>query len=598
MDNGRDKQKWRLSLLAAAVLLTVIAYFFFSSGFHFDKAWSQDELDAGVAPSVKLDFGHGPVAHPDPGSRPNDASINLQPGEHIYREAKTIELEWNVTKAVVRPDGVAKEVFLVNGAFPGPTIECRQGDELKIVVRNELSNSSDELAIHWHGMNVSNDMDGVAGISQCGIMPGRNFTYRFNMSNFGTYWWYGDQRSEGLFGALIVHEPASSDSEGDADHEFEQLLMVGDWYHQPAQHILKEYHAFGVEPSPDSMLINGQGYFACSMALPDRPVDCEDTKTPYLSIAGPTRLRIVNTGTLTGISITVSGFSMTLLEVEGGQAVDRVLSTRLGILDPGERVDVLLERLEESTSGWMTITLDREHLDFPNLALTAEQQFPIAIPLDSDRLSASEEPSPKAEATHVSWIDLATINASTTPAEALPEAADQTFVLYTNITQSEEDEYRPRGSFNDTSWTPALTRTPLIALPTSAWPIDPAPLIVYVQQDQWIDLIIHNDDRVGHSFHLHGQSFYVLNVRQQNDNRVEKSLGLRRSSKKDTIHVPSEAYAVLRFKAENGGLWLLQSSILLHQAIGLNMLIEVQPVDESQWVALRGHAEAQCREQS
>lgn len=600
MENARSGQKWRLSLLAAAVLLTVIAYFYFSSGIHLDEAWSQDELDAGVAPSVKLDFGHGPVTHPSPASRPNDASINLHPEEHIFREARTIELEWNVTKAIVRSDGVAKEVFLVNGAFPGPTVETRQGDHLKIIVRNGLGNSSEDLAIHWHGLHVSNDMDGVSGISQCGIVPGRNFTYRFNVSSPGTYWWYGDQRGEGLFGALIVHKPASSDG-GDEDgphHVSEQLLMVGDWYHQPAEHTLKEYQVFRVEPSPDSMLINGQGFFACSMALPDRPVDCEGTEIPYLSISGRTRLRIVNVGTLTGVSIALSGYTMTLLEVEGGQAVDRVSSSGLGVLYPGERVDVLVERLEEQTSGWITVTLDREHLEFPNLALTAEQQFPIAMPLDSTGLLTADKNSLIDGAIHVSWIDLATVNASTSTAEDLPGVADQTIVLYTNITKSEEDDYRPRGSFNNTSWTPASAGTPLLALPTSAWPTDPPPLIVSVQEGQWIDLIIHNEDRVGHSFHLHGHSFYVLDVTQQSVGRGENSLDLQRPLKKDTIYVPSGGYALLRFKAENIGLWLLQGSVLLHQAIGLNMSIEVQPTDELRWRALRENAEAQCREQS
>ncbi|EME87500.1 uncharacterized protein MYCFIDRAFT_184514 [Pseudocercospora fijiensis CIRAD86] len=534
---------------------------------------------------MKFDFGHGPVAHPTHTPRPNDATINLHPEEHILREARTIELEWNITRAIIRPDGVAKEVYLVNGAFPGPTIESRQGDELKIVVRNVLSNSSDGLAIHWHGLHVSTDMYGVAGISQCSIMPARNFTYRFNVSNPGTYWWYGDQRSEGLFGALIVHKPSSSDSEGGADHAFEQLLMVGDWYHHRRA---KDFLKFGAEPSPDSMLMNGQGFFACSMALPNRPVDCEDSKVPYLSIEGRSRLRIVNTGTLTGISISMSGYTMTLLEIEGGQEVYHVSSSGIGILYPGERVDVLVERTEEHTSAWITITLDQEHLDFPNLALTTSQQFPIAMPLDFEGLSASEtKTGVKVDATRVSWIDLATANASNGPPEPLPKAAEQTIVLYTNTSYPKEYDYRPRGTFNQTSWTPASTGPPLLALPTSARPTEPPPLIVSVQQGQWIDLIIHNEDRVGHSFHLHGHSFYVLG---------KNSLSLERPLRKDTVYVPGKEYVVLRFKAENIGLWLLHCGVVLHQAMGLNMLVEVQPADQRDWGPLRDSAGAQCQE--
>ena len=106
--------------------------------------------------------------------------------------------------------------------------------------------------------------------------------------------------------------------------------MIGDWYHRSGQEVLEYYtdwKHWKIEPSGDSMLLNGEGHFNCSMAVPARPVDCEQNTIPSLRLRGShTRLRLVNTGSMAAVTITVTGFTMRLLRVDGGGRVEKTKS--------------------------------------------------------------------------------------------------------------------------------------------------------------------------------------------------------------------------------------------------------------------------------
>ncbi|KAJ3072299.1 Dual specificity tyrosine-phosphorylation-regulated kinase [Podochytrium sp. JEL0797] len=178
--------------------------------------------------------------------------IQLNPMDHALRPPTTVTFNWTITSAVKSPDGVTKEVFLVNGQFPGPLIECRTGDRLVVHVTNNLV-SGDGVAIHWHGlaMRDSNHMDGAVGATQCPIPTNATFTYEFNVGDeAGSFWWHGHSqllRGDGLFGGLVVHEPADSVGK---EYERDVLLMIGDWYHMSANDVFAWYRSpdgFGSE---------------------------------------------------------------------------------------------------------------------------------------------------------------------------------------------------------------------------------------------------------------------------------------------------------------------------------------------------------------
>jgi FtsP/CotA-like multicopper oxidase with cupredoxin domain len=111
-----------------------------------------------------------------------------------------------------------------SGALPGPLLRATAGDVLEVKLRNDLPEAT---SIHWHGVAVRNDMDGVNDMTQLPIRPGQDFTYRFALAHPGTYWFHphvGLQLDRGLYAPLIVDDPAEP-GRYDAEH----VLVLDDW---------------------------------------------------------------------------------------------------------------------------------------------------------------------------------------------------------------------------------------------------------------------------------------------------------------------------------------------------------------------------------
>jgi FtsP/CotA-like multicopper oxidase with cupredoxin domain len=98
--------------------------------------------------------------------------------------------------------------YTLNGGSPGPVIEAMEGQLVEVIVHND--DVAEGVTLHWHGLDVPNAEDGVAGVTQDAVLPGQSFTYRFVADHAGTYWYHSHQVSHeqvvgGLFGALLIH---------------------------------------------------------------------------------------------------------------------------------------------------------------------------------------------------------------------------------------------------------------------------------------------------------------------------------------------------------------------------------------------------------
>lgn len=201
-------------------------------------------------------------------------------------------------------------------------------------------------------------MDGTVGFTQCPIRPGHEFIYNFTIGDdeHGTFWWHSHfeaQRGDGLYGGLIVHRPRPSVP----PPEEEALLLVSDWFHRSQNDIVAEFHSpasQGAEPTPDSMLVNGYGHYNCSIADAYKPVVCTERlmgeRLPLLKERCTTRLRVVNAGTISGITVKIEGATLRALEVDSGCQIDTQPRNSVGILYPGQRVDLLVD-WKSSTSA-------------------------------------------------------------------------------------------------------------------------------------------------------------------------------------------------------------------------------------------------------
>lgn len=154
--------------------------------------------------------------------------------------------------------GKGRKAIAVNGQIPAPTLRFTENDHVTIYVHNHLNK---ETAVHWHGLLVPWQMDGVLGITQKGIPPGQTFKYQFTLKQSGTYWYHahaGLQEQEGLYGAFVI-EPLKSPK---FSYTKDYTIVLSDWSNTKADWVLAnlkrkgDYYAlrFPLQPSLQKFL--------------------------------------------------------------------------------------------------------------------------------------------------------------------------------------------------------------------------------------------------------------------------------------------------------------------------------------------------------
>jgi len=130
-----------------------------------------------------------------------------------------------IGETVVNLTGAPGRALTVNGSLPAPTLRWREGETVTVRVANRFHH---DTSIHWHGILVPANMDGVPGLSYDGIRPGETFTYRFTVKQSGTYWYHshsGFQEQRGLYGPLVIEPREPDPVQADREH----VVMLSDW---------------------------------------------------------------------------------------------------------------------------------------------------------------------------------------------------------------------------------------------------------------------------------------------------------------------------------------------------------------------------------
>ena len=143
------------------------------------------------------------------------------------------QFDLSIGELAVNYTGVARVATAVNGQVPAPLLRWREGDVVTLRVTNRLAVHS---SIHWHGMIVPADMDGVPGLSFPGIPPGATFVYRFPVNQHGTYWYHSHSRFQeqtGLYGPLVI-EPRGGER---ARCERDYTVILSDWSDSDPEHV-------------------------------------------------------------------------------------------------------------------------------------------------------------------------------------------------------------------------------------------------------------------------------------------------------------------------------------------------------------------------
>jgi FtsP/CotA-like multicopper oxidase with cupredoxin domain len=233
--------------------------------------------------------------------------------------------------------GVETEAVTFNGTVPGPTIRVTEGDSVEIAVRNDLD---EPTSIHWHGLHVPNDQDGVAGVTQDPIAPGETYTYRFVAPHAGTFMYHAhgpgsrEQIDSGLYAPFIIDPQGADPIAADAEY----ILSIGNWMVGDAMagmdSMSMEYNYF---------TINGKSFPA--------------TETIDVDEGELVRLRFLNPSQ-TIHPMHLHGTDMALF-AKDGEPLPSVQRLNTLSIDPGETYDVVFRA--DNPGTWVLHCHDLHH---------------------------------------------------------------------------------------------------------------------------------------------------------------------------------------------------------------------------------------------
>ncbi|AMN68159.1 MULTISPECIES: copper resistance system multicopper oxidase [Psychrobacter] len=161
--------------------------------------------------------------------------VNSDRADHIVPILTGKEFDLYVSEKMITVNGKSSMATLINDSLPAPTLKMQEGDTVTIRVHNQLNEST---SIHWHGLLVPFEMDGVPGISFDGIPAGSTFTYKFKLIQSGTYWYHshtGFQEQTGMRGAIVIEPKGRERYPIEEDH----VILLSDWTHRDPHNLLK-----------------------------------------------------------------------------------------------------------------------------------------------------------------------------------------------------------------------------------------------------------------------------------------------------------------------------------------------------------------------
>ncbi|MDU6831846.1 MAG: multicopper oxidase domain-containing protein, partial [Bradyrhizobium sp.] len=238
--------------------------------------------------------------------------------------------------------------MLINGQLPGPLLRFKEGENVTINVTNRLD---EPASIHWHGLIVPPEMDGVPGISPGygnGIQPGTTFTYRFKVKQSGTYWYHshssGEQEQLGIYAPIII-EPRQpdpyrydrdyiimmSDWTDDANRVIRNLKIDSSWYNLNRRTLVSLFQELSQAPDEQARKAIMNDRIAWSMMRMD-PTDISDVSAYTFLVNGRTpeqnftalfrpgeriRLRFINASAMTYFDVRIPGLKMTVVAADG-----------------------------------------------------------------------------------------------------------------------------------------------------------------------------------------------------------------------------------------------------------------------------------------
>ncbi|KAJ2777287.1 ferroxidase fet3 [Coemansia interrupta] len=505
----------------------------------------------------------------------------------LAASAARVSYDWTISNSKVAMDGTHPRLaVVVNGAYPMPVATASLGDTLVLNLHNALD---EPTGLHSHGIlnNGTNFFDGAGMVTECGVAPGQRMAYEIPLRQTGTYWLHGHHNSQyinGLRGPLIVTDPRGEPYDYDED----VVLAFEDWFPRASDMKMDpvappsttEGARLDVETPGDPSqkyplaVINGIN----GAAAPD--LRFEPGKT-Y-------RLRLLNMGSTSMFRFALEGHTMHVIEADGVATERReVGSVVLGV---AQRVSVLVTARAEAVSNFryrfecytdvfpeLEGFNPRRHVGSVVYGETleyAEQEERVAWEGEFDDLALV--PLERQERVRPSVVHDVVVSADRRQTDlvhafingisfALPHVPS----MFTALNGTGE---RSLGAADFGRQCNAKILDHLAA----------------------VELRVINVDSVFHPMHLHGHFFQIVERGVIGD-----PVGIRKSGpwpmRRDTVLVGPGQYVVLRFVADNPGVWLMHCHIERHMELGLSMMFVSAPDVMRQRLRVPDPVKEQCR---
>ena len=490
-----------------------------------------------------------------------------------------------------------KEMIAFNDQWPLPEIHVTKGDRIQIYLTNAFQDDT-PTSLHFHGLfhriekGGSIQMDGASMVTQCPIVPGQTYLYNFSVPDqIGTYWYHahhGAQYGDGMRGAFIVHDP-------DVPFHYDDdiTITLADLYYKDYKNtereFLSRYNPTGAEPIPQHLLFNdtfhGELHF-------------QQNKT-YL-------LRFINTGLFVSQYIMLEDHDFTIVEVDGSYVKPNV--TNILYIAAGQRMSVLVRSKSfnnKDSDGFirnyaLMQIMDDTMLDvIPKglrLNITNDLIYDKTLPRAKPLYLDDTEKNPWFEniykhATNDFYLKPLNENKLLSKydkqivldvrMENLGDGVNYAF--FNNITY-----VQPKVPFLTTILTSGkLTTDPRIYSDNSN--------VFILEKDEVVEIVLNNYDTGRHPFHLHGHRFQVVQksppFNESLDMTVPQELLTVPYDEKhplmeypdtpilrDTVILEPNGHVVIRFKADNPGVWMFHCHVDWHLQQGLAAIMVEDPV--------------------
>ncbi|KAB8277408.1 Cupredoxin [Aspergillus minisclerotigenes] len=467
------------------------------------------------------------------------------------------EYWFNITNTTADPDGVDRPMMLINGQYPGPTVEADWGDTVKVHVQNSLENNG--TSIHFHGVRqfLNNQMDGTVSVTQCPIAPGTNYTYTWRAEQYGTGFYHSHfslQAWEGVFGGIVIHGPATAEYDEDLG-----VLFLNDWPHRTFNEMYMNQIRNPATPVIDTGLINMTNVWVNG----DGDTVGQRFKTEFVR-GKKYRIRLVNAAMHAHFRFSIDDHNLTVIASDFVPIVP--FTTNNIAIGMGQRYDIIIQADQSVDNYWVRSVPQSACSNIPtgdnikgivHYMGADDDGDPTTVKWDyGDDTQCLDRPMSDL----VPWVSLDVMisNVTNISDAVTPIAAGNSGIFLWTI----------GGQAFNVSWRdPTLQHSPTAGINNTI--TDPG-AIELPEANQWVSFIITTTQGVPHPIHLHGHDFYIL---AQGVGPFSKSIPLqtRNPPRRDVALLPAQSdggYLVIAFPTDNPGAWLMHCHMGFHSSTG------------------------------